>query len=258
MRNYCNIFIPSYWGNVDNSLLIFEGDCSEIMNSFEESSIDFIFADPPYFNKKDGVTCSSGKMVSVAKGTWDSTPDMNEFNLAWVKASKRVLKKDGTIVISGTHRNIFNIGNILQKLNFTILNTIVWAKPAPPPNLSCKCLTHSHELIIWAAKSEKSKYYFDYASMKKENEDKQMKDIWKFSPPSKEEKRFGKYPAQKPEGLIKRIIKMATKEGDLVLDPFLGSGTTGVVCNAMERRFIGIDESVGALELSIKRLENSR
>jgi site-specific DNA-methyltransferase (adenine-specific) len=132
----------------------------------------------------------------------------------------------------------------------------VWQKVRPPPNLSCRYYTHSYENIIWAAKSDKSKYYFNYDEMKKINNNKQMKDIWTIDTPNKKEKEFGKHPTQKPEKLLELIIKASTKDGDLILDPFCGSGTTGVIASKLNRKFFGIDKEKNYLDLAINRIKN--
>ena len=144
----------------------------------------------------------------------------------------------------------------MQKLNMKLLNNITWEKPNPPPNLACRYFTHSTETIIWAAKSKQSKHYFNYNLMKQNNDGKQMKDVWRMTAPKKEEKSFGKHPTQKPLSLLKRLISAATKEGDIVLDAFNGSGTTGVACLDLSRHYIGIDCNPEYIELSRQRLKS--
>ncbi len=194
-----------------------------------ESSVDLIFADPPYFLSNGGITCHAGKMVTVDKGDWDKShgPDANhEFNPAWLAACQRVLKPNGTIWVTGTAHVIHSVGFAMQQLGFKLLNDISWEKPNPPPNLSCRYFTHSTETIIWAAKNKKSRHTFNYKLMKETNRGKQMKTVWKIKPPETWEKKFGKHPTQKPVALLERILLASTNEGDLVLDPFLGGGTT--------------------------------
>ena len=222
--------------------------------------VDMIFADPPYFLSNDGFTCQNGKMVKVNKGEWDKSKGAEEnhkYNLAWLSACQKVLKKDGTIWISGTQHNIFDIGFALQQLGFKILNMITWEKPNPAPNLSCRYFTHSTELLIWAGKSEKSKHTFNYDLMREENGGKQMKSVWTFTSPKNSEKTFGKHPTQKPLDLLNRIIKASTNEGDVVLDPFLGSGTTAVSCVLNNRKYIGIEKEREYFELAKKRVEDA-
>jgi site-specific DNA-methyltransferase (adenine-specific) len=210
---------------------IFQGDCLKVLAAIPEGVVDLIFADPPYFLSNEGITCHSGKMVSVNKGAWDKSrgADANhEFNRAWLAACQRVLKPNGSIWVSGTSHVIHSVGFAMQQLEFKLLNDISWVKPNPPPNLSCRYFTHATETIIWAAKNKKSRHTFNYKLMKEINRGKQMKSVWEVLPPSREEKRFGKHPAQKPVALIERILRASSDEGDLVLDPFLGGGTTAV------------------------------
>ena len=169
---------------VDNGkfLLVLE-DSIKLLKKIDENSIDMIFADPPYFLSNGGITCMSGKMVSVDKGKWDKSNGVEEnyrFNLNWLKECRRILKKDGTIWISGTSHIIYSIGYAMQVLGYKILNDIIWYKRNAPPNLSCRYFTHSTEIILWAAKSERSKHYFNYKLMKKLNENKQMRSIWEI------------------------------------------------------------------------------
>lgn len=224
-------------------------------------SIDLIFADPPYFLSTDnGVTCRGGKMVSVNKGKWDKSTglnDMHTFNRKWIRKCYRLLKKSGSIFISGTFHNIYSIGMALQQEGFIIVNNITWQKLNPPPNLACKCFTHSTETVIWAVK-DKKKYFFNYPLMKEINGGKQMKDVWSGALTPKKEKVFGKHPTQKPKYLLERIILASSKEGDMVLDPFCGSGTTGEVAIRNGRNFIGIDNEAEYIEISNRRLSNER
>ena len=231
-----------------------------------------IFADPPYFLSNGGITCHAGKMVSVNKGKWDKskgTKENHEFIIEWLKACKRVLKPNGTIWVSGTTHIIYSIGFAMQELDFKILNDIVWYKRNAPPNLSCRYFTHSTEIVLWAAKDSKSKHYFNYPLMKQANNGKQMRNLWQYgeneevkqadnvweiSPPKTDEKIFGKHPTQKPIELLRRIILASTQEGDLILDPFCGSSTTGVVAVEEKRKYVGIDLETEYLELSKKRL----
>ncbi|MHA1272539.1 MAG: DNA-methyltransferase [Promethearchaeota archaeon] len=251
--------------------ILYLGDAIEILNEFEEERFDLIFADPPYFLSNDGITCQSGKMVSVNKGKWDKSRGFEDdvrFTEKWLNACRRVLKENGTIWISGTLHIIFKIGYLLEKLGFDIINDIIWYKPNAPPNLSCKYFTHSHEIILWARKSSKSKHTFNYELMKSwnnpkdklKNKDKQMRSVWSIPLLPKAEKECGKHPTQKPLELLNRIIASSSKEKDWVLDPFVGSGTTGIVCKLLNRNFIGIDINKEFLDLTIKRLnqENKR
>ena len=242
---------------------LFIGDNIDILQELYTKNgefVDMIFADPPYFLSNDGFTCQNGKMVKVNKGEWDKSKGAEEnhkYNLAWLSACQKVLKRDGTIWISGTQHVIFDIGFALQQLGFKILNMITWEKPNPAPNLSCRYFTHSTELLIWAGKSEKSKHTFNYNLMREENGGKQMKSVWSFTAPKNSEKTFGKHPTQKPVDLLNRIIKASTIEGDIVLDPFLGSGTTAVSCVLNNRKYIGIEKEKEYFELAKKRIEDA-
>jgi site-specific DNA-methyltransferase (adenine-specific) len=216
-----------------------------------------IFADPPYFLSNGGITCHAGKMVSVHKGDWDKSngPEENHnFNTEWLRRCQRVLKPNGTIWVTGTQHVIFSVGYAMQQLGFKILNDIAWEKPNPPPNLSCRYFTHSTETVLWAAKTEKSKHLFNYDKMKAVT-GKQMKTVWKIPAPSNGEKTFGKHPTQKPVALVERCLLAATNEGDMVLDPFLGGGTTAVACARSYRLFIGIELDFRHLELAGKRTD---
>ncbi|MEM0286391.1 MAG: DNA methyltransferase [Candidatus Methanomethyliaceae archaeon] len=240
----------------DDNFILLLGDSIELMKSFKSSMFDMIFADPPYFLSNDGITCSSGKMVSVNKGDWDKSKGLNHihsFNIKWLAECKRILKPNGTIWVSGTYHNIYSIGFAMQMLGYIILNNITWYKKNAPPNLSCRYFTHSTETILWAKKDKKSKHYFNYQRMKEENNNKQMRDIWEIPAINKSEKKFGRFPTQKPIKLLERIILASTNEGDLILDPFNGSGTTGIVAKQLNRRYIGIDINKDYLELTIKR-----
>jgi len=236
---------------------IYQGDCLEILEKIPENSVDLVFADPPYFLSNGGITCHAGKMVSVNKGDWDKSrgPDANhEFNRAWLAAAQRVLKPNGTIWVSGTAHVIHSVGFALEQLGFKLLNDISWVKPNPPPNLSCRYFTHATETLIWAAKSSKSRHTFNYKDMKKTNGGKQMKSVWHLWPPERWEKRFGKHPTQKPVALLERILLASSNEGDLVLDPFSGSGTTLLAALRLRRHALGCELSIDYVSLSILRL----
>ena len=245
----------------DNFTLIL-GDSLEELKKIKSKSIDMIFADPPYFLSGNGITCSGGKMVSVKKGEWDKKIDIKEkhkFNKKWIRLCKRVLKDNGTIWISGTMHNIYSIGMALEEEGFKIINNITWKKLNPPPNISCRAFTHSTETILWAKKDIKNaKHKFNYETMKTMNGGKQMKDVWETSLTKPSEKKYGKHPTQKPIELLKRIIIASTDEGDLILDPFNGSGTTGIVANLLNRKYIGIEKEKDYLDLTIRRFKHRK
>ena len=236
---------------------IYRGDCMSIMASLPEQSVDLIFADPPYFLSNDGITCQSGKMVSVNKGAWDKSKGAeanHRFNREWLAACQRLLKPNGSIWVSGTSHVIHSVGFAMQELDFKILNDISWVKPNPPPNLSCRYFTHATETILWAAKNKKSRHTFNYSLMKEENGGKQMKSVWQFLPPRREEKRFGKHPAQKPLALLDRIVRASSNEGDVVLDPFAGSGTTVVAALRCFRMALGIERDDEFISTTLARI----
>ena len=241
---------------------LYNDDCFDVMSKFDENSIDCIITDPPYFLSNDGITCKSGKMVSVNKGTWDVRKGFDEiysFNLNWIEESYRILKPGGTLWVSGTYHNIYTIGSIVDSIDdFRILNNITWVKTAPPPNLSCRFFTHSTETLLWIRKGKKTKHYFNYDLMKEINQGKQMKDVWVIGRPKKAEKELGKHPTQKPEELIERIILSSTEKNDIVLDMFNGSGTTGVVAVRNNRRYIGIELDKEFYEISRKRIDREK
>ncbi len=253
--------IIRYYFNEEKFKLI-KGDTFKILKKFEDKTIDTIFADPPYFLSNDGITCSSGKMITVNKGEWDKADTLKEkhnFNKKWIKQCYRILKDDGTIWISGTLHNIYSIGMALEEEGFKIINNITWQKTNPPPNLACKTFTHSTETILWARKDIKNcKYKFNYDLMKQINNGKQMKDVWTTSLIKPSEKKCGKHPTQKPLEILYKIILASTKENDIVLDPFNGSGTTGIAAYKLGRNYIGVEREKEYLDLSIKRYEEMK
>lgn len=237
------------------------------MSSFPPESVDMIFADPPYNLSNGGTTVHSGKRVSVDKGDWDKSAGPREdfeFHLAWITACRRVLKPNGTIWISGTYHSIFACGYALQLLNFRILNDIAWFKPNAAPNLGCRMFTASHETLIWASKSKKSKHTFNYKEMREgdfpsdfiKKPGKQMRSVWSMTTPTKAEKTFGKHPTQKPLTLLERVVLSSSNPGDLILDPFAGSATTGIAALKHGRQFIGVDSNEEYLRnLALPRLK---
>ncbi len=250
---------------LSDDFILIKGDCFKILNELDESSVDMIFADPPYFLSNGGISCKSGKQVSVNKANWDITSmsieEKIKYNRKWLKLCRRVLKDNGTIWVSGTFHNIYYIGVALELEGYSIINNIIWQKPNPAPNLACRCFTQSTETILWARKHLASKkkgiHQFNYYLMKEINGGKQMKDVWTINLPKKTEKKYGKHPTQKPEALLERIILASTKENDLILDPFNGSGTTGIVAHSLKRAYIGIELETEYCEITKKRFQNS-
>lgn len=246
-----------YYNKRDFKLIL--GDSFEWLNKLKPKSVDMVFADPPYFLSGDGITCNSGKMVSVNKGKWDKKINVDEkhqFNREWIRLCYKVLKDEGTIWISGTLHNIYSIGMALEQEGFKIINNITWRKLNPPPNISCRYFVHSTETILWAKKDiKKAKHKFNYSLMKELNGGKQDKDVWESSLTKKSEKIYGKHPTQKPIAILEKLILASTNEGDLILDPFNGSGTTGIAASKLKRKYIGIDLEKEYLDLTIRRKE---
>lgn len=248
----------TYYQSNNNDFTLYQGDCLTFMDKIEEP-LNMVFADPPYFLSNDGLTVKNGEVQSVNKGNWDKfTTDDETYNFTyeWLAKARDKMADNATIWVSGTHHNIFTLGTILPKLGFKILNVITWEKTNPPPNFSCRFFTHSTEFIIWARKHPKVPHYFDYSLMKQLNNDKQMKDVWRLPAIAKWEKSCGKHPTQKPLALLAQMILASSQKGDLILDPFTGSSTTGIAANVLERRFIGIDKEVEFMQLSQARYED--
>jgi len=248
------------------STQLINADVLDALKEIGTESVDFIFADPPYFLSNDGFTVKSGKAVSVNKGAWDKSFGFDsemDFHEAWISECLRVLKPNGTIAISGTYHSIYKCGFLLQKLDCRIVNDITWFKPNGAPALAGRNFTASHETILWASKGKKAKHVFNYAISKNwevENDKlyskgKQMRSVWSIPSTPKREKLEGSHPTQKPLELLRRLVAMCTNEGDTVLDPFCGSGTTGVACVLLQRNFIGIDLDQSYLDLSAKRMK---
>jgi len=229
------------------------GDCRKILKNIDEKSIDQIFADPPYnVSGKTHLTTKSGRPVQGYKGEWDIVEDYEKFTIEWLSECLRVLKDDGTIWISGTLHNHPTIGVALKKLGMWIINDIVWFKPNATPLLQANRLVPSVELIWFAAKSKK--YHFDYDLAKQMNGGKQMRNLWQI--PAQRHKTD--HPTEKPEILIGRIVSLGSKKDDLVLDPFMGSGTTGVIAKRLGRRFLGIEADKTHFETAKERIKNTK
>lgn len=247
------------------NFVLYKEDCIKFMSQLDENSVDMIFADPPYNLSNGGFTVHAGKRVSVNKGDWDESKGVEsdmEFHLRWIKECYRVLKPNGTIWISGTYHSIYQCGYALQLVGYKILNDISWFKPNASPNLSGRYFTASHETLIWARKDHKGKHTFNYKDMKNgewhqtdfiKKPEKQMRSVWAIGTPKPAEKTFGKHPTQKPIALLERVILASTNPNDVILDPFTGSSTTGIVAVENNRKFIGVDLETEYLDLSIKR-----
>ncbi|MBI1957164.1 MAG: site-specific DNA-methyltransferase [Candidatus Niyogibacteria bacterium] len=246
---------------------LYHGDSLDVLSKFPENSVDMVFADPPYNLSNGGFSVHAGRMVSVNKGEWDKSKgfkDDYDFHYKWLAAVRRVLKPEGTLWVSGTYHSIYQCGHALQALGYHILNDIAWFKPNAAPNLSCRFFTASHETLIWARKEKKAKHPFNYEKMKNgdwwgdflKKPNTQMRSVWAIGTPKPEEKKFGKHPTQKPLELLKRIVLASTNKGDLIVDPFAGSSTTGIAAHLNGRNFIGIDTEKNFLDVSIKRFED--
>jgi len=248
----------------EDNFTLYKGDCRKILKKFPDEHFDMIFADPPYLLSNGGITVHAGRMVSVDKGKWDKSNGIREdyrFHKEWLEECRKVLKPNGTIWVSGTYHSIYACGLALQKLGYHVLNDICWYKPNASPNISCRYFTASHETLIWARKSKEAKHKFNYELarggswsddfLKKPG--KQMRSVWAIGTPKLGEKKFGKHPTQKPLELLRRVVLTSTDEGDLILDPFTGSSTTGIAAYLYGREFIGIDTSKEYLEISKKR-----
>ena len=251
----------------DTDFVLYHGDCLNILSQLPASSIDMIFADPPYNLSNNGFSLHAGKRVSVNKGVWDKSrgfKDDYDFHYKWLEACKRVLKPEGSLWLSGTYHSIYQCGHALQALGYHILNDVAWFKPNGSPNLSCRYFTASHETLIWARKDKNAKHFFNYGLMKNgdwsedfiKKPNLQMRSVWAIHPPKKSEKKFGKHPTQKPIELLKRVILASTKPNAVILDPFTGSSTTGIASEIIgKRKFIGIDTKREFLDISIKRFK---
>ncbi len=250
-----------------NNFALYLADSLKLLKTFPENHFDMIFADPPYNLSNGGFTVHAGKRVSVHKGDWDKSrgfKDDLDFHMKWIEVCRKVLKPNGTIWISGTYHSIYQCGYALQANDYHILNDISWFKPNASPNLSGRYFTASHETLIWARKDKEAKHTFNYKLMKNghwhehdfiKKPGKQMRSVWALRTPKSFEKKFGKHPTQKPMLLLERIILASTNEGNVILDPFTGSSTTGLVAHAFNRKFIGIDTEEKYLKLSIQRFE---
>jgi site-specific DNA-methyltransferase (adenine-specific) len=254
---------------------VIQADALDFLPRLAAGSVDLIFADPPYFLSNNGTTCRSGRRVSVNKGHWDTSRGVHadhEFNQRWLSECQRVLKPSGTLWVSGTQHVIFSLGFAMQQLGFHFLNTITWYKPNASPNLACRTFTHSTEILIWAApeRGPRLLHTFHYHEMRAQAGGRQMRDlwpipdgegchlVWNIPTPPKREKSEGQHPTQKPLELLDRIVISASSPGDVVLDPFAGSATTGVAALRRGRRFLGVEISPDYVELATRRLQGAR
>lgn len=252
----------------DRNIRLFQGNALEVLDQLPSECVHLIFADPPYNLSNNGFTCHAGRRVSVNKGNWDKSKGIDadfQFHYEWINACRRVLKKNGSLWISGTYHSIYACGFALQKQGWHFLNDICWFKPNAAPNLACRMFTASHETLLWVRKNKQSKHKFNYDLIKNsewkndflKKPNKQMRSVWAIGTPKNGEKHYGKHPTQKPETLLERIILASSDEEDLILDPFCGSGTTGVAALKHNRKFVGIDLEKDYLDtMAIPRLRD--
>jgi modification methylase len=245
----------------DNSVLV--GDCTLEMARLPEGSVDLVFADPPYNLQLGGeLLRPNNTRVDGVDDAWDKFggfADYDRFTRDWLAAARRLLKPDGALWVIGSYHNIYRVGAILQDLGYWILNDIVWRKTNPMPNFRGRRFTNAHETLLWCARSREARYTFNYESMKTLNEELQMRSDWLFPLCGGTERLKGgdgrkAHPTQKPEALLHRVLMASTRPGDLVLDPFFGTGTTGAVAKRLSRRFIGIERDPGYAALARERI----
>ena len=247
--------------------VVINRDCVAALNEMPSDSVDLVFADPPYNLQLTGeLKRPDQTVVCGVDETWDqfdSFKAYDSFSKSWLKECHRVIKPNGAIWVIGSYHNIFRLGKIIQDLGFWILNDVIWRKTNPMPNFRGRRFTNAHETLIWAAKSATSKYQFNYESMKMLNEDLQMRSDWSLPICNGQERLkdgAGKkvHPTQKPENLLSRVILASTKPGDLILDPFFGTGTTGVVSKRLRRHYIGIERNSAYVRSAEKRLSSTK
>ncbi|MEO5337897.1 MAG: site-specific DNA-methyltransferase [Magnetospirillum sp. WYHS-4] len=245
---------------------ILVGDCVELMNNLPEASVDLVFADPPYNLQLDGeLLRPNHSKVEGVEEDWDRFTDFaayDRFTRDWLKAARRALKPDGTLWVIGSYHNIFRVGSILQDLGYWMLNDVVWRKTNPMPNFRGRRFTNAHETLIWCARDKDSKYRFNYEAMKNLNDELQMRSDWLLPICTGQErlKQGGRkaHPTQKPEALLHRVILSSTEVGEVVLDPFFGTGTTGAVAKALKRGFVGLERDPEYARLAEERIARIR
>ncbi len=246
---------------------ILRGDCIDMMRMLPAASFHCVFADPPYNLQLRGeLRRPDDSLVDGVDEEWDRFTDFAEydaFTRGWLTEARRLLRKDGTIWVIGSYHNIFRIGSILQDLGFWILNDVIWRKSNPMPNFRGRRFTNAHETLIWAARGQDSRYRFNYAAMKALNDDLQMRSDWLIPLCTGEERLRNEHglklhPTQKPEALLHRVLLASTGPGDVVLDPFLGSGTTAAVAKHLGRHFVGIERHPAYVEAALARIRRQR
>ena len=243
--------------------IVIQGDCIQAMRTLPEGCADLVFADPPYnLQLRNELRRPDNSKVDAVDDSWDqfsSFAEYDRFTREWLNAARRALKDTGALWVIGSYHNIYRVGAILQDLGFWILNDVVWRKTNPMPNFRGRRFTNAHETMIWATKSAKQAYTFNYEAMKALNDDVQMRSDWTLpicagAERLKDEKGEKAHSTQKPESLLHRVIVSSTKPGDVVLDPFFGSGTTGAVAKRLGRRFIGIERDADYVKVARRRI----
>jgi len=242
--------------------IVIQGDCVSALKTLPTASVDLVFADPPYNLQLGGMLArpdhSTVDAVDDAWDKFDSFAAYDAFSQAWLTEARRVLKPDGAIWVIGSYHNIFRLGRVLQDLDFWLLNDVIWRKTNPMPNFRGRRFTNAHETLIWAARSKEARYSFNYEAMKALNDDVQMRSDWELPICTGHErlKQEGRkaHPTQKPESLLARVLLSSTNRGDIVLDPFFGTGTTGAVARRLNRHFIGIEQDEGYVALARDRV----
>ncbi|MBO6835482.1 MAG: site-specific DNA-methyltransferase [Alphaproteobacteria bacterium] len=242
---------------------ILTGDCIEVMRSLPEESVDMIFADPPYNLQLAGsLYRPNNSKVDAVDDDWDKFDDFDaydRFTRDWLSAARRLLKPSGTIWVIGSYHNIFRVGTALQNMGFWMLNDVVWVKTNPMPNFKGRRFTNAHETMLWCSKDQDARYTFNYEAMKALNDDLQMRSDWTMPICTgherlKDDDGSKAHPTQKPEALLHRVILSSTEPGQVVLDPFLGSGTTAAVAKRLGRRWIGIEREEKYLKIARRRI----
>ncbi len=242
---------------------ILDGDCVDAMRKLPDNSVDLVFADPPYnLQLGSDLNRPDGSHVDAVTNEWDrfdSFGTYDAFTRAWLAECRRVLKPDGALWVIGSYHNIYRVGAVLQDLGFWILNDIVWRKTNPMPNFRGTRFTNAHETLIWASQGEKARYQFNYRAMKTLNDELQMRSDWTFPICSggerlKDEEGHKAHPTQKPEALLYRVLLATTEAGDVVLDPFFGTGTTGAIAKRLGREWIGCEREADYRKVAKARI----
>src|SRR3990167_4436467 len=245
---------------------ILSGDCVEAMRGLPDASVDCVFADPPYNLQLGGdLNRPDGSQVDAVTDHWDQFASFrayDDFTKAWLTEARRVLKPDGSLWVIGSYHNIFRVGAILQDMGFWILNDIVWRKSNPMPNFKGTRFTNAHETLLWASMGEKARYHFNYRAMKTLNDELQMRSDWLLpicgGPERLKHNGVKAHPTQKPEALLYRVLLATTEKGDVVLDPFFGTGTTGAVAKRLGREWIGCEREPAYRDAAYARIEKEQ